>query len=128
MAKHFIISAERTACGRTINVATGTADKKEVTCKTCCNTDAFNSASLPASVSPPPARVDNKGSEPQAVAVTRLGEANPTESSSTQAAGVAFDEWRNRLSCNDRLPRGKYFYRQRPTRSSSQSRLLNRAA
>lgn len=129
MAKHLIITSQRTACGRAVNVATGTMSKDEVTCKTCCNTEAFN-ASMPAPelVTAPPASV-----KAHPVTNKPLGASNPVadckvDQTANHTACVAFDEWRHRLGGKDRLPRGRFFAGQRSAHPLNHNRVTRQAA
>lgn len=125
MAMHYTISIEKTACGRAATSANATSKTADVTCKTCCKSEAFASALptaadvlAPASATPAPAM--------QATAIGKAAPAAPvasklptvpeqaaTSASSRSGASAAFKEWGNQLHSKDRLPRGKFFARQR---------------
>lgn len=98
MATHYSNGTDRTACGRDPSKATTATTLGEVTCKTCCNTEAYRQAAAPipaaVEVSSAAATLDNPPPKPR------------TE--------VAFSEWAARMHNGDRRPRGKYFVRHHP--------------
>lgn len=125
MAMHYTISTEKTACGRAATSANATSKTADVTCKTCCKSEAFASAvptaadvSAPASATPEPVM--------QAPAIDKAVQATPAPSKcpihpeqaavpvpSRSGGSAAFKEWGNQLHSKDRLPRGKFFARHR---------------
>lgn len=124
MALHYTISSEKTACGRTATSANATSNTADVTCKTCCKSEAFVSAApaavkspaapapAPAAKSAPTAKVAPAAPVEPAVKANLVPKADPAP----RAAAVAFEEWGSLLNSNDRLPRGKFFARKRQQR------------
>lgn len=125
MALHYIISSEKTACGRTATSTNATSNTTDVTCKTCCKSEAYVSAftpvaTAPSVTTPPTGSVSIAEPEPAAEtapATTSLASPKPP----TRGGRVAFEEWRSRLNSNDRLPRGR-FAGQRESHDPAQSR------
>nr|WP_192963421.1 hypothetical protein [Pseudomonas fluorescens]CEK42250.1 hypothetical protein PQBR57_0297 [Pseudomonas fluorescens SBW25] len=124
MAMHYTISTEKTACGRAASSANATSKTADVTCKTCCKSEAFASkaptANVPAPASATPAPATQAPTIGKAAPAARvaskltLDPEQATKPASLQGgASVAFKEWGNRLHSKDRLPRGKFFARQR---------------
>lgn len=111
MATHFLTDASVIACGKA-SAPDCSADAEKVTCKNCLRSQAF-AQRAPAAVSAPVA-ADTKPAL-SVVAPTASGKSSTKEARKTKhaaqkrAKGVAFAEWRQRFSANDRLPRGKAF-------------------
>lgn len=125
MAMHYTISTEKTACGRAASSANATSKSADVTCKTCCKSEAFASAlptaanvSSPAHATPAPAmQAPTIGKAALAAPVASKLPTDPeqaaTPASAHNGGSAAFMEWGNQLHTKDRLPRGKFFARQR---------------
>ena len=119
MALNYTISSEKTACGRVATSANATSQTADVTCKTCCKSEAFVTATQAPATAPaaPAAQEVQPASAPADKADLQVNGDQPVRSTS-----VAFEEWRNQLSCKDRLPRGKFAghrKQHRPARSRS---------
>ncbi|MFL1449145.1 hypothetical protein ACI77O_12190 [Pseudomonas tritici] len=118
MALHYTISTAKTACGRTATSANATSITDDVTCKTCCKSEVFVAALPAAATAPAPAAVPAPAAPvaqaPKAKRTTQLKSIPAlAEAPTAQGSGVVFGEWRSLLGSNDRLPRGKFFARQR---------------
>lgn len=125
MAMHYTISTEKTACGRAATSANATSKSADVTCKTCCKSEALASAvptaadvSAPASAKPAPAMqasaIDKAVQTALAASKLQTHPKQATMPASSRSGGsAAFKEWGNQLHSKDRLPRGKFFARHR---------------
>lgn len=131
MALHYTISTEKTACGRTATSANATSITADVTCKTCCKSEAFVSAAPAAAINPnEQAAKTSPVAQPAPAALVATvpnGKAPQHPMASPEAplaqqtpnavgGSVAFEEWRSRLGSNDRLPRGKFTARRKTSR------------
>lgn len=121
MALHYTISTEKTACGRAATSANATSITADVTCKSCCKSEAFVSAAPAAATAPAPVVKATPATEPAAAALfasapktksihqSKAVTAAPVaEAPAGRATSVAFKEWSAQLSNKDRLPRGKF--------------------
>lgn len=143
MALHYTISTEKTACGRAATSANATSITADVTCKTCCKSEAYVSAAPAAATAPSPAPAPapapvvkaTPATEPVAAALdTSAPKAKAIQQSKAvtdepvpvapveREASVAFKEWSAQLSNKDRLPRGKFAAHRKQCRSG-QSRV-----
>ena len=118
MATHFLTDSSVIACGKA-SAPDCSVDAEKVTCKNCLRSQAFaQRAPAPVAASPAavaaPVAADTKPAL-SVVAPTASGKSSTKEARKTKhasqkpAKGVAFAEWRQRFSANDRLPRGKAF-------------------
>lgn len=129
MATHFLTDASVIACGKA-SAPDCSADAEKVTCKNCLRSQAFTqreavadkapqaaapvAPSVPVHAEPAPAATAVKPAlsvvMPVASGKSATQEARKTRHAAQKPAkGVAFAEWRQRFSANDRLPRGKAF-------------------
>lgn len=121
MATHFLTDASVIACGKA-SAPDCSADAAKTTCKNCLRSQAF--AQREAAVDQAPKAAAPVASAPvEAAAKPALSVVVPAASGKSatkdarkskhtvkkSAKGVAFAEWRQRFSANDRLPRGKAF-------------------
>ena len=116
MATHFLTNASVIACGKA-SAPDCSADAEKVTCKNCLRSQAFAQrapAPVAAATAPAPVVAETKPAL-SVVAPTASGKSAAKDARKTKhaaqkpAKGVAFAEWRQRFSANDRLPRGKAF-------------------
>lgn len=139
MALHYTISTEKTACGRAATSANATSITADVTCKTCCKSEAYVSAAPAAATAPAPApapvvkatpvtepvavALDTSAPKAKAIHPTKAVTAEPVPVAPVEhEANVAFKEWSAQLSNKDRLPRGKFAAHRKQCRSG-QSRV-----
>ncbi len=137
MALHYTISTEKTACGRAATSANATSITADVTCKTCCKSEAYVSAAPAAAtaLSPAPvvkatpatepvaASLDTSAPKAKAIQQSKAVTAEPVPVAPVEReASVAFKEWSAQLSNKDRLPRGKFAAHRKQCRSD-QSRV-----
>ncbi|MQT58015.1 hypothetical protein GHO41_11745 [Pseudomonas sp. FSL R10-0399] len=139
MALHYTISTEKTACGRAATSANATSITADVTCKTCCKSEAYVSAAPAAATAPSPApapvvkatpatepvaaALDTSAPKAKAIQQSKAVTAEPVPVAPVEReASVAFKEWSAQLSNKDRLPRGKFAAHRKQCRSG-QSRV-----
>lgn len=143
MALHYTISTEKTACGRVATSANATSITADVTCKTCCKSEAYVSAAPAAATAPSPApapapapvvkatpatepvaaALDTSAPKAKAIQQSKAVTAEPVPVAPVEReASVAFKEWSAQLSNKDRLPRGKFAAHRKQCRSG-QSRV-----
>lgn len=141
MALHYTISTEKTACGRAATSANATSITADVTCKTCCKSEAYVSAAPAAATAPSPvpvpvpvvkatpasepvaAALDTSAPKGKAIQQSKAVTAEPVQVAPVERdASVAYKEWSAQLSNKDRLPRGKFAAHQKQCRSG-QSRV-----
>ena len=145
MALHYTISTEKTACGRAATSANATSITADVTCKTCCKSEAYVSAAPAAATAPSPApapapvpvpvvkatpasepvaaALDTSAPKGKAIQQSKAVTAEPVPVAPVEReARVAFKEWSAQLSNKDRLPRGKFAAPRKQCRSG-QSRV-----
>lgn len=118
MATHYLTDASVIACGKA-SAPDCSADADKVTCKNCLRSQAFaqrQQAAQPAASVVPEVTVPVAVKPTLSVVVpASSGKSSTLESRKAKSAaqkpakGVAFAEWRQRFSANDRLPRGKAF-------------------
>lgn len=121
MATHFLTDASVIACGKA-SAPDCSADAEKVTCKNCLRSQAFAQrapapvAAAPAPVAAAPAPVVAETKPPLSVVAPAASGKSATKdarkakhAAQKPTKGVAFAEWRQRFSANDRLPRGKAF-------------------
>ena len=118
MATHFLTHASVIACGKA-SAPDCSADAEKVTCKNCLRSQAFaQRAPAPVASAPAPAPVAVETASKPALSVVAPVASGKSATKDARKAkhadhkpakGVAFAEWRQRFSANDRLPRGKAF-------------------
>lgn len=113
MALHHTISSDKTSCGRTATAANATSNTADVTCKTCCKSEAFISAATVATMAPVAMGAPATTTKPASTAPTIKAKPIANAVPATRRAGVAFEEWRSQLSSKDRLPRGKFAHQRK---------------
>ena len=132
MTLHYTISTEKTACGRAATSATATSNTADVTCKTCCKSEALTSATQAAAISPAAAKAAPTAKAAPVAPVQPAAKTNVVHKAdpapAPHAAAVAFAEWGSQLNSNDRLPRGKFFARHRQQRRPARSSAARAAA
>lgn len=114
MATHFLTDASLIACGKA-SAPDCSADAEKVTCKNCLRSQAFaQRAPAPVAAAPAPVVAETKPAlsvvAPAASGKSATKDARKAKHAAQKPTkGVAFAEWRQRFSANDRLPRGKAF-------------------